>query len=166
MEIEELVAPTSSDINDLAEVLVDCVDNGASISFMAGLTLEEAANWWHQVLGDGHYTFAARDDSGRIVGAVRLQPSWAPNSTNRADVAKLLVRSSERGQGIASALMDRLEGRARQLGRVLLMLDTETGSPAEAMYAHWGWERIGVIEEFAYTPDGRLLATTIFVKRL
>jgi GNAT superfamily N-acetyltransferase len=151
----------------LADVLVDCVAGGASVGFMAPLDREEARRWWRAALRDRDgLTWVARQDDGRIVGVVRLVLATQPNGRHRAEVAKLLVHRDARGQGCASLLMSAVEDGAARLGRSVLVLDTETGSPAEGRYEHWGWQRIGVIDDYALTPDGRLASTTIMVKRL
>ncbi|MNL87635.1 Acetyltransferase [compost metagenome] len=46
------------------------------------------------------------------------------------------------------------------------MLDTATGEPAEAIYERLGWERVGVIPDYALFPDGRYCSTTLFFKRI
>ena len=58
------------------------------------------------------------------------------------------------------------EERAKADGRWLLMLDTETGSPAAALYEALGWQRSGEIPNFALTPDGELVSTTYYWKDL
>lgn len=108
----------------------------------------------------------ACDLHGAVVGCVRLVPSPYPNGRHRAEVSKLVVHPRSRGRGVASLLMSALEAQARDMGRTLLVLDTHTGSPAEGIYAHWGWQTVGVIEDFAFTPDGVLAPTTIMCKRL
>lgn len=151
----------------LADVLTDCVAGGASVGFLASLGREEATQWWRETLREPHSTtWIARQDDERVVGVVRLILATLPNSGHRASVVKLLVHRDARGQGCAGRLMSALEDDARRLGRRLLILDTETGSPAEAMYERWGWRRIGVIDDFAATPDGRLVPTTVMAKHL
>lgn len=97
---------------------------------------------------------------------MRLIPAPMPNAGHRADVAKLMVHPAARGRGIAAALMAALEDTARAAGRTLLVLDTETGGPAEAIYRRWGGERVGVIADYATAPGGALRPTTILTKRL
>jgi len=154
-------------VEELADLLVDCVEGGASLGFLTGLRRAEAAQWWQRALAaPGSLTLVARDDGGAVVGAVRLLTDTPANAPHRAEVAKLLVHRDARGRGRASALMQALEDAAAGLGRTLLTLDTETGSLAERCYTSWGWERVGVIDDYALTPDGRLAATTLMVKRL
>jgi len=151
----------------LAEVLLDCVRGGASVSFMADLTLAEAEAFWRgqAQAGDGRAILVAEDAAG-VFGVVQLVPAWPPNQPHRADVAKLLVHRRARGRGAAKALMLALEDEARAMGRWLLVLDTVTGGAAESLYAGLGWAKVGVIEAFALMPDGALCATTVFSRRL
>lgn len=151
----------------LAEVLLDCVRGGASVSFMADLTRADAEAFWREQAGanDGRAILAAEDDEG-VFGVVQLVPAWPPNQPHRADVAKLLVHRRGRGRGAAKALMQALEDEARAMGRWLLVLDTVTGGAAESLYEGLGWTRIGMIEDFALMPDGALCATTIFARSL
>lgn len=164
----ELVDPAQADalMPGLAAVLADCVEGGASVGFLAPVTLAELEEWWVGALrAPGTVTFAAIEDD-RVLGVVQLQLATMPNSLHRANVAKLLVHRDARGRGVAAGLMARLESHARALGRTLLVLDTQTGSLAERLYERWGWQRVGVIDEFAGAPDGTLIATTYMVKRL
>jgi GNAT superfamily N-acetyltransferase len=151
----------------LGEVLLDCVAGGASVSFMADLTRDEASAFWRGQAdaGDGRAILVAEDAEG-IFGVVQLVPAWPPNQPHRADVSKMLVHRRGRRLGAARALMTVLEDEARAMGRWLLVLDTVTGGAAEGLYASLGWTRAGVIEDFALMPDGALSATTFFFKRL
>jgi GNAT superfamily N-acetyltransferase len=168
MRIELLGAAQASAVDAaLATLLVDCVAGGASVGFLADLSHDEARAWWRRALPEPDcLTWAAWNDDGRIVGAVRLTLATQPNARHRAEVAKLLVHRDARGRGCASALMSALEEAARELGRHVLVLDTQTGSLAEGIYQRRGWQRVGTIEDFAATPDGRLASTTFMTKRL
>jgi len=147
---------------------VDCVAGGASVGFLDPLDPAEAQAWWRRTLADPQtMTWVGRDvQTGRIVGTVRLILAGLPNAPHRAEVSKLLVHRSQRGRGAGSALMSTVEEAARRLGRTTLILDTQTGSLAEGLYERRGWERVGVVEDHALTPDGKLAPTTIFTKRL
>ncbi|MEO6714808.1 MAG: GNAT family N-acetyltransferase [Mycobacteriales bacterium] len=153
-------------LGDLAEVLVDCVDGGASVGFEAPLPVETAREWWRKTMQDSSALTWIASSAGRVVGVVRLLPSGYPNGRHRAEVAKLLVHRDARGRGVATSLMHHLETGAIERGRWLLILDTQTGSPAERLYEKWGWQRLGVLEDHAYSPDGRLAPTTFMSKRL
>jgi acetyltransferase len=151
----------------LADVLLDCVADGASVGFLAELGVEEARAWWRAALSEpDSLTWAARDDGGRPVGTVQLILATQPNARHRAEVVKLLVHRGARGRGCASALMSALEDTARVLGRRVLVLDTQTGSPAEGFYRRRGWRRVGTVDDYAATPDGRLASTTFMSRHL
>lgn len=160
MRIEPAVL---DDLEDLAALLVDAVDGGASVGFLAGVTTGEAAHFWRTALV--HQTWVARSGD-RLVGCVQLLPAKLPNGAHRAEVAKLLVHRSARGAGVGSALMAHLEQEARAQGRWLLQLDTETGSPAEGLYVRLGWQQLGVLADHAVRPQGGLAPTTFLWKRL
>ncbi len=167
MRVERLTSADDVVVDDLADVLVDCVAGGASVGFVAPLGQDAARAWWAGALRDPDArTWVARGDGGRVVGVVRLLPAPQPNARHRAEVAKLLVHRDARGRGCAAALMAALEDGALRLGRTLLVLDTQTGSPAEGWYARRGWHRVGTIDDYAVAPDGGLTSTTIMAKRL
>lgn len=156
-------------IDELAEVLVDCVEGGASVGFLSPYGPVDAGAYWRgvaaAVAGEATLLFVAEDE-GRIVGTVQLGIGLPPNQPHRADLKKLLVLGAARGRGHARALMTAAEAEAFARGRTVLVLDTATGSPAEAIYARLGWSRVGVIPDYALYPDGSFCATTLFFKRL
>lgn len=154
-------------VDDLAEVLVDCVAGGASVGFLAPLAPEEAVGWWRATLGSaGLRTWIAADEAGSVVGSVMLSLESRPNGHHRAEVRKLLVHRRARGRGLGTALMQRAEQDALALGRTLLLLDTETGSAAETLYLRSGWAPFGSVTGHAFRPDGTLGDTTFMVKHL
>ena len=166
--IERVERCSDDVVRELAELLLDAVSDGASVSFMADLDRDEAAAWWHRVLSDASpraVVLVARDDQG-IVGTVQLQPAWAPNQPHRADVAKLLVHRRARRRGIGRALMEMLEAHAREEQFSLLVLDTAKGSAAERLYGTMGWTRVGEVPSFALDPDGSWNDTVLFYKQL
>lgn len=166
--IERITSATAQDIRELAEVLVDCVSSGASVSFMAPFDVEQAMQWWQQTfdkLPDRAIVLVARDERG-IAGTVHVQPAWAPNQPHRGDVAKLLVHRRARGKGIGAELMRAIDSHARDAGFTLLTLDTVRGDAAERLYEREGWTRVGVIPDYALFPDGRLCDTVVFYKKL
>jgi GNAT superfamily N-acetyltransferase len=153
----------------LAEVLVDCVQGGASVSFMAPFSKPEAESFFEKVLREvesGDRILLAAYADGKLVGTVQIALPWQPNQPHRADVAKLLVTRSARGQGVATHLMQQAEDHARAAGKTLLVLDTVTGDNAERLYQRLGWTRVGIIPNYALYPDGRWCDTTIFYKNL
>ena len=166
--IERITRPTESEIQGLAGLLLDAVDDNAGISFMKGLRIEEAAKWWRRTLTAAtprSVILVARDESG-LIGTVQLQPAWPPNQPHRADVAKLIVHRRARGKGIARLLMESLERHAREQRFTLLLLDTCKGSAAERLYSSMGWIRVGEVPRFALNPDGSLCDTVFFYKEL
>ena len=156
-------------VGELAEVLFDCVDGGASVSFMAPFTRADAAGWFEGVLPEiagGTRVLLAAYDGEAIVGTVQLVHAWPPNQPHRADVTKLLVHRSARGRGVGRLLMERLEDEARADGKTLLVLDTVSESDAHRLYGRLGWVEVGEIPDFALYPDGRVCPTTVFYKRV
>lgn len=164
-------------IPDLAALLLDAIAGGASVNFLAGVTNEEAGAWWAErvpQVQDGTISpFVARESGpgahgrmGSIVGCTLLIRSRSQNSPHRAEVAKVIVRRSARRRGIARALMAAVEARARADGRWLLILDTEAGSAADALYRSLGWQELGTMPNHAYRTDGVLAPTTYFWKDL
>lgn len=155
----------------LAEVLMDCVAGGASVSFMAPLTREKAEAFWRGVAagvaGGQRLLLMAEDTAtGQAVGTVQVIVEQPENQPHRADIAKMLVHRRARRQGIAARLMQAAEEAARAAGKTLLVLDTATGSDAERLYTRLGWIRVGVIPGYALWPDGRPCATTYYYKTL
>ena len=160
---------TRARMGELADVLADCVTGGASVGFMAPYGPADALPFWQEVaaaVGAGATLLFAAERAGRIVGTVQVGIRQMPNQPHRADVKKLLVRESERGRGLARALMTVAEAEAARRGKTVLVLDTATGSPAETVYERLGWQRAGVIPDYALYPDGRFCATTFFYKRI
>ena len=153
----------------LGAVLKDAVDGGASVSFMADLTLERAVDFWRGVAdaaeADGRVVLAAADAQG-ILGVVQVVPAGVDNQPHRGDVAKMLVHRRGRRQGIGAALLVAAEQAARDLGLTLLTLDTAQGSAAERLYIQAGWTRAGVIPDYALMPDGVLTGTVLFYKKV
>lgn len=153
----------------LVELLQDAVAHGASVGFLAGLELAQASDYWAGVkaaMRDGSRRLWLAECNGKLFGAVQLDLCQRGNGANRAEVQKLLVHSSERRLGVARSLMTVLETTAHFLERGLLYLDTEAGSPAEALYENLGYTRVGVLPQHACTPDGEWRDTAIYYKTL
>ena len=155
--IEQLRLPASdSDLSDLAQLLVDAVESGAAVSFLAPLTLERAQDWWRMAMSasdSGAIILVARDVEG-IVGTVQLHPAWAPNQPHRAEITKLLVHRRSRRTGLGTQLMHAIEDAARRAGFTLLTLDAKRGEAAERLYRRIGWTPAGTIPGYALDPDG------------
>ncbi len=154
----------------LAALLVDAVDDGASVGFTAPLDTAEAASWWLGAAGEAEEgvrdVWAALDGAGRPTGAVTLVRAGAANGRHRGEIARLLVHRSARGRGLGRRLLAAAEAHAATTGLTLLVLDTQTGSPAEHLYRGAGWTAAGTIPDFAADPAGVLRATTLYYKRL
>lgn len=157
-------------VQALADVLIDCVEGGASVSFMLPLPRDRAVAFWRGV-ADGvargeRALLVAEDHRGRIVGTVQLMMGLPENQPHRADVAKMLVRHDARRRGIAQRLMAALDDAAREAGKTVLVLDTVTGGDAERLYERCGWQRVGVVPTYALLPSGDLCGTSFFYKHL
>jgi GNAT superfamily N-acetyltransferase len=169
-EIAVLDAPVADTaLDQLADVLVDCVEGGASVSFMPPLSHAEALAFFRNVaasVASGDTVLLAARLDGRIVGTVQLGLDTPPNQPHRADIKKTLVHRSARGRGIAAALMAQVEQEARRHGRWLLVLDTVPGENGHRVYKRAGWTETGIIPDYALFPDGRLCDTMVMWKRL
>jgi GNAT superfamily N-acetyltransferase len=155
----------------LADVLLDCVEGGASVSFMHPLPRAKALAFWQDVLASAargeRIVLVAEDmDSRTIVGTVQVVLAMPENQPHRADVAKMLVHRHARRRGVGAALVQAAEAAAREAGKTLLVLDTVTGSEAERLYTRLGWQRCGEIPGYALWPKGGLCSTTVFYRVL
>ena len=154
----------------LADVLIDCVHGGASVSFMQPLSHDKAIRFWHSVaqgvIHGERALLIAEDADGSIIGTVQLVMAQPENQPHRAEVAKMLVHRRARRRGIAQQLMTAVERVARDEGKTVLVLDTTTGGDAERVYARAGWQRVGDIPHYALMPDGTLSGTTFYYKQL
>ncbi|WP_245194828.1 GNAT family N-acetyltransferase [Kitasatospora phosalacinea] len=154
----------------LADLLLDAVAGGASVGFLAGTGHREAADWWAglrpSVAAGSRLLWTAEDGTGRVLGTVSLVREEKPNGRHRAEVAKLLVHRDARGAGLGRRLLAHAERAARERGVTLLLLDTQTDSPAEHLYRTAGWTAFGTVPGHAAAPDGVLADTTYYYKRL
>lgn len=155
--------------DELAALLVETVDGGASVGFLAPLDRAEAAAWWRaraaSVEAGHHLVWLARDGE-RVAGTIGLIRPPLPNARHRAEVAKLMVRPSAQGQGLGRRLLTAAEEAAAASGVTLLVLDTESGSPAEHLYRAAGWTECGSIPDYASDPAGALKPTTFYYRTL
>ncbi|MGO4303172.1 GNAT family N-acetyltransferase [Cupriavidus sp. RAF12] len=157
-------------VDALADILIDCVEGGASVSFMLPISREKAVEFWHKV-ADGvargeRVLLVAEDGDGQIVGTVQIITAQPENQPHRADVAKMLVHRKARRRGIAQRLMVAVEEAARAEGKNVLVLDTVTGGDAERLYERAGWQRVGVVPKYALMPNGEFCGTTFYCKQL
>lgn len=167
-DVHALTSPPAQDLQALADVLVDCVEGGASVSFMRPLTRERALDFWRDVArqaaaGD-RVLFVARDDQG-ICGTVQLVLAQPENQPHRADVAKMLVHRRARRQGLGARLLQAAEDAARHAQKTLLVLDTASDDAAR-LYERMGWRKVGVVPGYALLPAGGLCDTTFYYRVL
>jgi GNAT superfamily N-acetyltransferase len=157
------------EITQLAEVLIDCVAGGASVSFMAPMTHEKALSYWNEVAASTErgerVVIAALDVGERIVGTAQVVWATPENQPHRADVAKMLVHRGARRRGAGAMLLAAAEEAALAAGKTLLVLDTAS-QEAERLYERGGWRKVGIIPNYALWPDGGPCATTVYYKQL
>lgn len=156
-------------LTDLCDVLADCVNGGASVGFMQPYGPADAVPYWQGVadsVESGATLLLGAVIEGRVAGTVQVGAAQMPNQPHRGDLKKLLVRRSARGKGLARLLMEAAEREAARAGKTLLVLDTATGSDAEAIYPRLGWQRVGIVPDYAMWPEGGLCGTTFFYKRI
>jgi GNAT superfamily N-acetyltransferase len=166
IELDAAAAPAA--VNELANVLADCVQGGASVNFMLPYEAADAVEFFKKVIPSiarGETILLAAKADGRIVGTVQLGLDTPPNQPHRAEVKKMLVHRAARGKGIGAALLSQVETRAKQKGRTLLVLDTASDD-ARRLYERGGWQRLGNIPDYALLPAGGLCDTTIYWKQL
>jgi len=165
LEVAQLLAA----VDELADLLTDTVDDGASIGFLAPLGRAAAVDWWREranSVAAGQLAVWAASIGERMVGTVSLAFPDKPNSRHRAELVKLMVHRDARGEGLGRRLLTIAEDAASAADITLLHLDTETDSPAEHLYRSTGWTRAGVIPDYAASPDGVLRPTTLYYKRV
>jgi GNAT superfamily N-acetyltransferase len=169
IRVQRLRAFDERSIAALAAVLTDCVEGGASVSFMLPLSPEKACGYWrnaaHSALRGERAILAATDPAGGILGTVQVVFDLPENQPHRADLAKMLVHRAARHRGVGGALLRAAEECARSEGRTLLVLDTASAEAAR-LYERYGWQRVGLVPGYALYPDGRPCATTFYFKSL
>jgi GNAT superfamily N-acetyltransferase len=162
-------AEARAHLDELAAVLQDCVEGGASVGYMAPFTHEEARSVYETYADEveqGRRIMLAAFSEGALVGTAQIVFAPHPNQPHRADVVRVLVRRSARRRGIAQRLMEHVEREAFAAGKTLLVLDAVTDGDAARLYARLGWVEVGVIPNYALYPDGRPCDTTYFWKAL
>lgn len=167
--IHRLHTLNDASIRALADVLISCVEGGASVGFMNPLTHERAETFWRRIAqgvsNDERVLLVAEDAQG-ICGTVQLVLEMPDNQPHRADVCKMLVHQRARRKGVGEALMRAAESTARECGKTLLVLDAVSNGDAARLYARLGWIRVGDIPEYALFPSGGYCSTTYFYRRL
>ena len=167
--VRRLHAVNEAQIDELAGVLIDCVEGGASVSFMHPLTRERALAFWRRVaqgVAAGERAVLAAEDAQGLCGTVQLILDQPENQPHRADLAKMLVHRRVRRQGLGAALMRAAEATARECGKTLLVLDAVTGGEAALLYERLGWACVGDIPGYALMPRGGLCSTTYYYRDL
>jgi GNAT superfamily N-acetyltransferase len=167
--IRRLTDVSEQQIDDLAELLIDCVAGGAPVSFQHPLAMAKAQAFWHRVadgVSRGERALLVAEDASGIVGTVQLLLEQPENQPHRADVAKMLVHRRARRRGLGAALMSAAERVAAECGKTLLVLDTATGSDADRLYARLGWQPVGVIPGYSLLPHGGMCDTRYFYREL
>jgi GNAT superfamily N-acetyltransferase len=166
--VRRLSVATAADIQGLAELLIDCVEGGASVSFMAPLSIAKSAAFWRgaaDAAARGERALFISEDAGGVIGSVQLILDLPENQPHRADVAKMLVHRRARRRGVGAALLCAAEQCARELGKTLLVLDTAS-SDAARLYVRQGWIKVGVVPGYALLPGGGLCDTTFYYRLL
>ena len=162
------VGPDEDLAGPLAEILVDCVEGGASVGFMLPLSRERAEVFWRTTLASaalGERIVLFAEESGRVSGTVQVVLSAPENQPHRGEIVKLQVHRRARNRGFGEALMQAAEKAAVEAGKTLLVLDTASAEAAR-LYERLGWERVGVIPGYALWPAGGLVDTTLYYKAL
>src|SRR5438105_2889351 len=151
MQIRKIVEATPADIEGLADVLVDCVEGGASVSFVLPMTRDKALGFWRgvtQSAARGERVLLVAEEAGRVLGTVQVVLDQPENQPHRGDVSKMLVLRSQRKRGLGEALMRAAEAVAVESGKTLLVLDTASDE-AKRLYERCGWQRVGAIPGYA-----------------
>jgi GNAT superfamily N-acetyltransferase len=167
--VRRLPAVSAAQQGELADVLIDCVEGGASVSFLHSLTRDAALAFWSSVasaVARGERALLVAEDALGICATAQLVLALPPNQPHRADVSKVLVHRRARRQGIGAALMRAAEATARECGKDLLVLDTVTGGDAQRLYERLGWIRVGDVPRFALMPTGEFCSTTFYYRDL
>ncbi len=166
MEIKQISEITLEQKAQLSQILMNAVSGGASVGFMLPFSVKDAEHYWSMVNSslNSHHLLWVAIENNSIIATVQLILAQSLNGQHRAEVVKLLVSPHFRGQKIATKLMDALETEAHKLEITLLLLDTQTGSTAEIIYQHLGWQKVGEIPNYAKSPSGVLCSTSYFYK--
>jgi GNAT superfamily N-acetyltransferase len=166
--LRRVYAPDDAQVEGLADILIDCVEGGASVSFMQPLTRERALAFWRRVaqgVTAGERALIVAEDAQGLCGTVQLVLDQPENQPHRADLSKMLVHRRARCRGVGAALLRAAEVTARECGKTLLVLDTASVE-AERLYERQGWVRVGLIPGFALLPQGGRCDTTVYYREL
>lgn len=167
--VRALTTVSPAQLEQLVDVLLDCVEGGASVSFMLPLSREHARKFWQRVADSaarGDRILLVAEDAQGICGTVQLVLDLPDNQQHRADLAKMLVHRRARRQGLGAQLMAAAESAAREANRTLLVLDAVTGGDGARLYERLGWTRVGDIPNYALFPRGGFCSTTYYYRNL
>ena len=169
MNPQRLSNPSPAQLDALARLLHDCVQAGASIGWVRTPALDAARAYWQRIAASearGERCLWGIEQGGELLGSAQLVTDGPENGRLRAEVCKVMVHPDARRRGFGRALMRAAEAEARTLGKRLILLDTNTDSPAQRLYEGMGWQVCGVMPDYAEQADGSLGATTWMFKRL
>ncbi len=167
--VEQLATISSADHAALVALLRDSIENGASVGWVLPIGDGDIERFWDNVardLGAGDRAVLVVREAGTIIASVQLEFAGKPNGRHRAEVQKMLVHSTHRRKGLGRELMLRAEALARERGRSLLVLDTESSSAGQRLYASVGFSVAGEIPNFAIGTMGGWTPTTYMYKLL
>ena len=162
IQMEQLHS-TEEHMEELSELLIQVVEDGASVGFLPPLDLAEAMDYWEEVIHPDVLLWVAKNNN-RIIGSVQLHLCSKSNGLHRAEIAKLMTHPHYRRLGVGRLLMERAEETARKKGRSLLVLDTREGDPSNFLYNSLGYREVGRIPYYAKSTNGKLDSTVFYYK--
>lgn len=165
IKIYELKILSDDNIDELNSLLINAVENGASMGFLTPMCMDKARKYWINLLDDGVYLFVAKVN-GNFVGTVQLHQCLKENGRHRGEVARLMVHSDFRRRGIGRLLMDAVENKAKSLNLSLLLLDTRDGDVSNNLYKNLDYIEVGKVPNYALSIDGNLKTTVFYYKNI
>jgi ribosomal protein S18 acetylase RimI-like enzyme len=165
LQIKEVSTIDDSLLEELSDLLIQVVEQGASIGFLPPLSKEAAREYWKGVLDHGVILWVAKINE-KVCGTIQLHLAPRANGSHRAEVVRLMVHLDQRRKGIARNLMSALEQKAKQERRTLLVLDTRSGDPSNSLYKSQGYIEAGSIPRYAKSANGELEATIFYYKEI
>ena len=169
MKLRKLTAASPDEVLALQALLRDAVEDGASVGYVLPVQPPDMAAFWAGTfaeVADGSRVLLVAEDEHGIAGSAQLSFCGKPNGAHRAEVQKVLVHTRARRRGLGRDLMLALEQAARDAGRWLLVLDTESQSGGQKLYEALGYSAAGQIPDFAIGNSGGFVPTTYMYKKL
>jgi len=145
----------------LVDLLIDTVDDGASLGFIAPVVPAAAWKYWIGLVPEfaaGSRVLVGVFCDGHIAGSAQLWLPSLPNARHRADVQKVFIARTLRGRGVGAALMAALHECARQRDRTLLLLNARR-NVADRFYKPLGYREVGVIPGYSLGSNGARIDT-------